>query len=63
MVKTIKVIRLAPGESALITAAPGPNPPCLAAAGCPYIGEEQKHSCVTRPPRQPDQIVALFHVA
>ena len=36
MVKTIKVIHLAPGESVLITAAPGPTPPCQAAASCPY---------------------------
>ena len=31
MVKTIKVIHLAPGESVLITAAPAPTPPCQAA--------------------------------
>jgi len=36
MVKTIKVIHLAPGESVLITAAPAPTPPCQATASCPY---------------------------
>mgnify|MGYP000585874095 FL=1 len=42
MVKTIKVIHLAPGESVLITAAPAPTPPCQAAASCPYACGEPK---------------------
>ena len=37
MVKTIKVIRLAPGESVLITSATVPAPPCPAAVNLSLI--------------------------
>ena len=63
MVKTIKVIHLAPGESVLVTAAPGPTPPCQAAASCPYACSEQKQSCDTHAEQTPKEIVALFRVA
>lgn len=63
MVKTIKVIHLAPRESVLITVASGPTPPCQAAASCPYACGEQKQPCDTHAEQTPKKIVALFRVA
>lgn len=60
MVKTIKVIRLAPGESVLIVASPDPTQPCNNAAACPYAKEE----CPCSTDRHSkENIVALLHVA
>ena len=59
MVKTIKVIHLAPGESVLITAAPAPMPPCQAAASCPYACGEPKQFCDTHAEHTPKEIVAF----
>lgn len=60
MVKTIKVIHLAPGESILITAAPAPTSPCQAAGSCTYTCGEHKQSDTDQPPKE---IVALIRVA
>lgn len=60
MVKAIKVIRLAPGESVLIVAAPGPDSPCDAAAACPCPCREQCNACGQQ---AEDKVVALFRVA
>lgn len=57
MVKTIKVIRLAPGESLLVLTGPAPNPvpPSSAAAvqPCPFLTD----------PQDDDKIIALVRVA
>ena len=57
MLKTVKVIRLAPGESLLILPDPGPNPvpPPDAAAvqPCPFLVD----------PQDDDKIIALVRVA
>lgn len=63
MVKTIKVIHLAPGESVLITAAPASTPPCQAAASCPYACGEPKQFCDTHAEHTPKEIVAFSRVA
>lgn len=60
MIKTIKVIRLAPGESVLIVAAPGPTRPCNNAAACPYAKKECPCSMDQHPK---ENMVALLHVA
>ena len=63
MVKTIKVIRLAPGESILIVAAPGPDSPCDAVAACPCPCREQCNACDLHDQQAEDKVIALFHVA
>lgn len=57
MVKTIKVIRLAPGESLLVLTESGPKPmpPSGAAAVPPYP--------FLSDPQDDDKIIALFRVA
>ncbi len=61
MVKTIKVIHLAPGESVLITAASGPTPPCQTATSYPYACSEE--SCCTHADQSQKDIVAFIRVA
>ncbi len=61
MVKTIKVIHLAPGESVLITTASGPTPPCQTAVSCPYACSEEY--CGTHADQTQNDIVAFFRVA
>ena len=57
MLKTVKVIRLAPGESLLILTDHGPNPvpppDAAAAQSCPLLVD----------PQDDDKIVALVRVA
>lgn len=63
MVKTIKVIRLAPGESVLITSATEPTPPCPAAVNCPYACGKQEHPCDVSINRQQDKVISYIRVA
>ena len=56
MLKNVKVIRLAPGESLLILTDPGPKPvppPDAAAQPCPLLVD----------PQDDDEIIALIRVA
>ena len=63
MVKTIKVIRLARGESVLITSATVPAPPCPAAVNCPYACGKQEHPCDVSMKRQQDKAISYIRVA
>lgn len=58
MVKTIKVIHLAPGKSVLITTASGPMPPCQIAVSCPYACGEEYGG--THTDQTQNDIVAFF---
>ena len=60
MVKTIKVIHLAPGNPVLITAAPALRHLVQAAASCPYACGEPKQFCDTHAEHTPKEIVELF---
>lgn len=62
MTKTIKMIRLAPGESVLITTAPDFKPPHEAAAICLYPC--QNRECPYNPCGQSsEEVTALFRIA
>lgn len=62
MTKTIKIIRLAPGESVLITTAPDLKPSHEAAAICLYPC--QNWECPYNPYSQPpEEVTALFRIA
>lgn len=62
MTKTIKIIRLAPGESVLITTTPDLKPSHEAAAIC--LSPCQNRECPYNPCGQPpEEVAALFRIA
>ena len=61
MVKTIKVIHLAPGESVLITAAPAPTPPCQAAASCPAANQNSSVILMQNIRRKRSSLFSALH--
>lgn len=62
MTKTIKIIRLAPGESVLITTDSDFKPSHEAAVICPLPCQDRE--CPYNPCNQPTkEIAALFHIA